>query len=100
MNSGYTRPLPRLQVPPHALPVSNEHYTLPTHPLLTGESMRGGLQMKHIRTFLYKYLSKHVAETISWTEKESTGLGHVSTLFAGRVQELFPAFPRSVPPLG
>ena len=78
MNLGYTRPSPQLQVPPCVLPVSNEHYTLPTHPLLTSKSMRAGLEMKHKKRFLYKYLSKHAAEIISWTEEESTMQGHVS----------------------
>lgn len=46
-NSGSTR----LQVPPCALPVSNEHHTLPTHPLLTGKPMRGSSEIKHKKGF-------------------------------------------------
>lgn len=96
MNLGFTQPSPLLQVPPCILTVSNEHYTLLTHPLFTSKSMCGGLEMKHEETFLYKFLSKHVTEYISSTEKESIVQDQISTR-AVREHESFPAFPRNAP---
>lgn len=95
MNLGFTQPSPLLQVPPCVLTVSNEHYTLLTHPLFTSKSMCGGLEMKHEERVLYKFLSKHVTEYISQTEKDCPRPDQHT--FAARGQELFPAFPRSGP---
>lgn len=53
VNLGFTQPSPLLQVPPWVVTVSNEHYTLLTHPLFTSKSICGGLEMKHLKRDVY-----------------------------------------------
>lgn len=48
-----------------AYSLSNEHYTLLTHPLFTSKSMCGSLEMKHEKRFLYKVLSKRVLSILA-----------------------------------
>lgn len=54
--------------------------------------MRAALEMEHEMRFLHKYLSKCVAEAVRLKKKVLC-----KATFAGRAQELYPAFPRSGP---